>query len=143
MFLDRNQASVAKAKRPLAVLRPEFEEFLYSSIGGFNDDTPSSVLSALARQNLDPWEEAAHLAQLPRESAILRLTPMITPVTGGPHATPSPVTAARLLALLPRPDGFKIRSFSMWRGEVPHHSAPIITYLIIGAIILAYWLLGN
>lgn len=143
MFLNRNRASVAKAKRPLAILRPEFEEFLYSPIGEFNDETPSSVLSALARQNLDPWEEAAHLAQLPRESAILRLTPMITSATGGSPAAPSPVTAARLLALLPRPDGFKIPSFSMGRGEAPRHSAPIITYLIVGAIILGYWLLAN
>jgi hypothetical protein len=145
MFLDRDQASVSKTKRPLAIppLRPEFEEFLYSSIGEFNDETPSSVLSALARQNLDPWEEAAHLAQLPRESAILRLTPMISSVTSGLSAGRAPVTAARLVDLLPRPDSFNIQSFSMWRGEAPHRFSPIVACLVIGATILAFWLLGN
>jgi hypothetical protein len=142
MFLNREQASVAKGKRLLATppLRTEFEAFLYSSIDEYNGEMPS-VLSALARQNVDPWEEAAHLAQLPRDSAILRLTPMISSVTSEPSAAPSHVTAARLIALLPRPDSF--RSFSMWRGDAPHHFAPIIGYLILGAIILGYSLFGN
>ncbi len=144
MFLRRDQASAARAKRTAAIpaLHPELEEFLYSSIGEAHEETASSVLSALARQNLDPWEEAAHLAQMPRESAVLRLTSLITSGTG-PPAPSVPATAARLVALLPQPDGFGLPSLSRWRDEGPRYIPPIVTYLIVGAIILASALLGS
>jgi hypothetical protein len=119
--------------RGIPPLRPEFEEFLYSSIGELNDGVPSSVLSMLARQNLDPWEEAAHLAQLSRESAVFRLTSMISSA-GGSSAVSAPETAARLMRLLPQPDGFNIRSLSLSPDEMRRHFAPIITYLILGAL---------
>ena len=67
------------------------------------NDTPLSVLSALARLELDPWQEAAELAQLPRESAIQRLALSIAALAGGPppHLEHG-IIAARLIALLPR-----------------------------------------
>ena len=36
-----------------------------------------SVLSALARQNVDPWEFAQRLASMPRQPAIRVLTPLL------------------------------------------------------------------
>jgi hypothetical protein len=135
---------MAKAERARAIrpLRPEFEEFLYSSIGELNDDVPSSVLSMLARQNLDPWEEAAHLAQLSRESAVFRLTSMISSATSGASAVSAPETAARLMGLLPQPDSFNIRSLSQSPDEMRRHFAPIITYLVLGAIAIIMVLLA-
>ena len=99
----------------------------------------------LARQNLDPWEEAAHLAQLSRESAVFRLTSMISSTTGGPSAVSAGETAARLVRLLPRPDSFNIRSLSLSPNEMRSRFAPIITYLVLGAIaiIMVSSLLGN
>ena len=63
---------------------------------------PLSVLSALARLDLDPWQEAAELAQLPRESATRRLASSIAALTDGPplHLEHG-IIAARLIALLP------------------------------------------
>lgn len=44
----------------------EFNDFLYAPIGGAGNEMPLSVLSALARLNLDPWKEAAELSDLPK-----------------------------------------------------------------------------
>lgn len=57
------------------VLNPhprEFEPFLYASVGEDMRGSPVTVLSALARLNLDPWAEAAELASLGRETAATR-----------------------------------------------------------------------
>jgi len=59
-----------------------------------------SVLSALARQNVDPWEIAQRLTSLPREPAILYLTPLLARTPAGLAAPQD--TAARLIAMLLR-----------------------------------------
>jgi hypothetical protein len=66
-------------------LTPEFDEFLFARINADTEETPLSMLSVLARLGLDPWEEAAKLAQLPRASAAQRLVsllpyPVLTPM---------------------------------------------------------------
>ena len=63
---------------------------------------PLSVLSALARLDLDPWQEAAELARLPRETATQRLASWLAalPDESSAHREHGP-TAARLIALLP------------------------------------------
>jgi len=60
-----------------APMLPEFDAFLFASVGEEVDGRPLSVLSALARLGLDPWDEAAHLAQLTREAAADQLAGMI------------------------------------------------------------------
>ena len=70
-----------------------------------------SVLSALARLDIDPWQEAAKLARLPGETATQRLAALIAELPDEPSADPDPVTiAARLIALLPRPTDRNIPS---------------------------------
>ena len=62
-----------------------------------------SVVSALARLDIDPWQEADELARLPREAAMARLASWIAALPEGPWAQPDPgKTAGRLIALLPR-----------------------------------------
>jgi hypothetical protein len=57
----------------------------------------------LARLDIDPWEEAAALARLTRESAIERLTSIIANLPDRSAATASAKTVAtRLITLLPR-----------------------------------------
>lgn len=61
-----------------------------------------SVLSALARLDVDPWQEASALAGLPTEIATKRLASMIAAIPGWLSAPPDPgAIAARLIALLP------------------------------------------
>jgi hypothetical protein len=57
--------------------KPEFDDFLYAPIGTENNDMPLSVLSALARLGIDPWEEASVLTGLSREEASRRLATII------------------------------------------------------------------
>lgn len=58
-------------------LGPEFEDFLFAPIGADRNGMLLSVLSALARLDIDPWEEAARLAALPGEAATRRLSSLI------------------------------------------------------------------
>jgi hypothetical protein len=99
----------------LSVLASEFDNFLFAPIADDQNDMPLSVLSALARLDIDPWQEAAELAQLPREAATQRLASSIGALADGPSAHLDPGTiAARLIALLPRRARSKISS----RGKV-------------------------
>jgi hypothetical protein len=81
----------------------EFDAFLYASIAEEHNGTLLSVLSALARLNLDPWDEAARLAGLPRAAASQILTKLIAALPEGPSASSDPeALAERLMALLPK-----------------------------------------
>jgi hypothetical protein len=87
----------------ISVVGSEFNVFLFARVCEDRNDTPLSVLSALARLNLDPWREAAELAQLPRESATQRLASSIAALADGPPShLEHGIIAARLIALLPR-----------------------------------------
>ena len=81
----------------------EFNAFLFAPIGEARNGMLLSVLSALARQDLDPWREAAELASLPRETAIRRLSSLIAALPDElPASHDAPSVATRLIALLPR-----------------------------------------
>ena len=89
-------------ERP-APLSGEFDAFLYSSIGEDRNGVALSVVSLLARRDLDPWLEAAKLAALPLETATRQLTRLIQTITHQPLTLPDPeAIAIRLVALLPR-----------------------------------------
>ena len=84
-------------------LTPEFNTFLFAQIGKNSNGMQVSVLSGLAQSDLDPWAEAAELAQLPRKSAIERLAFLIGKMPNRGWAYPDAITVAtRLIALLPK-----------------------------------------
>jgi hypothetical protein len=92
-------------ERPATVARVdgEFDDFLFSSIGEDRNGVPFSVVSLLARRDLDPWLEAAKLANLPVEAATRQLTRLIQTIAYQPLTLPDPeAIAIRLIALLPR-----------------------------------------
>jgi hypothetical protein len=84
--------------------RSEFDDFLFAPIGDERNGMLLSVISALARLDLDPRLEAANLARMPKESATERMTSLISalPDRTSAHRDPGAI-AARLVALLPRP----------------------------------------
>jgi hypothetical protein len=145
MFLKNSQDSVLPVKHPARTrtLRSEFDAFLYASIGKSDDDVSLSVLSALARQNLDAWEEAATLTHLSRQSAIDRLASIISPMTMGQTDPEPAATAARLVALLPQSHTFNLPPYGKSSAGTPINITPIIIYIVIGALIIASALLGN
>src|SRR5271165_2834745 len=51
-----------------------FDQLLQTEPPWDRNGTGLSVLSALARVNVDPWQEAASLARMPRAAAVMRLT---------------------------------------------------------------------
>ena len=80
-----------------AALSATFDAFLFATVCEERGDMPLTVVSALARLDLDPWTEAAELARMPPEGAARRLASLLAGVVANPPAT----TAARLVALLP------------------------------------------
>jgi hypothetical protein len=90
----------------------------------------------LARLDVDPWEEAAKLARLPRAAAAKRLVDFIAATPGAPSAYLNAKTVCdRLLNLLPPP---------VSAGILPHRNygvhaikrSPLGTWLVVIAVIL-------
>ena len=84
-------------------LGPEFDPFLFAPIGAEPNGMPLSVLSALARIGVDPWQEAARLTALSEANATQAMAALLAGRPDGVSgATSDGTTAARLIALLPR-----------------------------------------
>jgi hypothetical protein len=82
--------------------RSQLDDFLFAPIGCEKNGMTLTVLSALARQDIDPWREAASLAEMPRESAAIRMSSLIAALPEKPSGRLDPETiAARLVARLP------------------------------------------
>ena len=123
----------------ISQIRSEFDEFLYAPIDESSNGTLLSVLSALARLDFDPWQEAANLARMPRESATKRLASLILALPGGPLAHLDAGTiAARLIALLPHRGGMNIASHETLPGmRAPNNFHVIMLLIIINVAFLA------
>jgi hypothetical protein len=124
----------------------EFDAFLYAPIGEEKHGMLLSVLSALARLNIDPWEEAAKLARLPEETATQILAARIAALPDGssPRSDPG-ITAARLVALLPRRAGGDPRPARNSSGGTLMSHAPTVRsalfYVIVILVLMAaQWL---
>lgn len=61
----------------------EYNAFLYATIGVDANGSAVSVLSAMARLNLDPWQESKALAELSASAAARRLASLIAAAPGG------------------------------------------------------------
>jgi hypothetical protein len=83
-------------------LGSEFNPFLFASVGTDHSGGQLSVVSALARLDLDAWAEAAALARLPRDIATAKLSALLRRFTEIPQVVQdSGSISARLIALLP------------------------------------------
>jgi hypothetical protein len=129
--------------QPASALRPEFEAFLFARIDEVGGDMPLSVVSALARLDIDPWLEAAELTQLPKEIAVQRLIALLAKLPGGTLSEADPQTiVARLIALLPAPAAPAIgwsRPSEEWGVPARVNFALIIAFsmLITGIVTVA------
>ena len=103
----------------MSVPGSEFNDFLFAPIGEDKNGMLVSVLSGFARSDVDPWEEAAKLAQLPGEAATSKLAALIGALPDRAASYPDSQTiATRLIALLPRRFGSSGRM-----QQAPPHSA--------------------
>jgi len=88
----------------VSFFKPELNDFLYAAVGADRNEMPLSVLSALSRLDVDPWQEAAELSELPPDTATKRLASLLASLPGGrwPQADLRAI-AGRLIELLPHP----------------------------------------
>lgn len=121
-------------------LGTKFNNFLYAPIGDDERGTLVSVLSALARLNLDPWAEAADLAGLPEEAAIRRLASLIAKLPQGAlvHLDLS-AASARLVALLPRLASLEIiPTEASRRAATAVMHKPASAYMMVAVMVIVF-----
>ena len=77
----------------------EYNAFLFAAVGEEKIGMPLTVLTALTRLGIDPWQEAARLADLSKEAALRTLAATIAKLPEGDwKAADSEAIAARLLS---------------------------------------------
>lgn len=118
-------------------LGSQFDAFLFAPIGEDRNGLPLSVVSLLARMDLDPWQEAAGLAGLPAQDAAQKLAGLLaaSPVPSMRPSDPETL-ATRLIALLPRPKDYAARAIGMARLDEMGHPR-----MLMRGILFAIWLL--
>ena len=92
-------------RRLTVIPTSRYDAFLFAPVCEEANGMPLSVLSALVRMNIDPWEEAARLAAMPKDIAEKTLVStfyLVSASIGRPSEAAS--TAVRLVGLLPHRD---------------------------------------
>lgn len=129
----------------VSFLGSEFNDFLFAPIGEERNKSLLSVLSALARLDLDPWQEAAKLARLPVEAATQRLASLIAKLPDGSSPYRDSTTiAARLIMLLPRsadPDA-SLRDRALGLGAMAN-SRTFIYVMLMALVLGAFGFMAN
>ena len=86
-----------------SLLHSELNDFLFAQMGEEESGAPLSVLSALTRMGVDPWEEGARLSDMPKEVAARGLVSMIEMFPREKRGSSDVLALAeRLAALLPQ-----------------------------------------
>jgi hypothetical protein len=81
----------------------QFDAFLYAVIHEEKSGASLTVLSLLARQDVDPWDEAAGYARLPRKVSVTKLYDLLAANITNPREEDDLRAAAlALIELLPR-----------------------------------------
>ena len=90
------------ATRIFDLARSAFNPFLFAEVGIEANGQSLSVVSLLARNGRDPWDEAASLAAMPAPRAIEALARIITATQSALWPLPAATEIARrLIAFLP------------------------------------------
>ena len=120
---------------PFALPNSAFNAFLFASIGEDGNGMPLSVVSALARLDIDPWQEAARLSGLPRAAAAAAtLDGLIRRLPAGRwDQSDTRRITARLIDLLPGSDPVARRDEAKPGGRAKA-TPSIIVWLIVLAL---------
>jgi hypothetical protein len=120
-----------------SLLDSEFNDFLFATIGEDGKGMPLSVASALARLDLDPWQEATKLAYLSAEAATQRLSSLIAALPREQwKQLDIRTTAARLIARLPRQIGSRNQAQARRRSAGAIANPRAVVYAILMALVL-------
>jgi hypothetical protein len=122
----------------LAALESQYDAFLFASVCE-TDEMTLSVLSVLARHDVDPWQEAARLAQLSRDQAVSSLASRIRNSNSERwSASEASILAARLIELLPsrgRPS-----SNQLWADD---GNGRLTFWVVAGMLFMSIAISGN
>ena len=69
-------------RRSFRPLRPDPDKFLFAAVGDEIDGIPLSMISALTRLGLVPWQEAGRLSSLSSREAVEQLARLIAEIPG-------------------------------------------------------------
>ena len=130
-----------RLEKPLASrsgLGSEFDKFLFAVIGDDRNGMRLSVVSVLARVDLDPWQEAATLAGLSEELAAQRLAPLLAALPQPTLQQTSAATmAARLVALLPRRTNTNTRlAAPETHGVSAFHPRDLLIHIVVAIYLI-------
>jgi len=125
------------------VLHPDgsdYDAFLFAEVGEDSTGASVTVLSALARLNLEPWTEARELSRLGRESAQKRLAIHFQAITDIPAlAGASEDSAAKLVSLLPKRTPLRVSKSPEARTKsFPKLSMSWPTMALVGVVVLMW-----
>jgi len=133
-----------------AQLGHEFDAFLFASVDQETNGGSLSVLSVLARANVDPWREAADLARMPLDVANRWLTSLIAALPAGSAVPLEPATIAdRLIKLLPCGNPTSVASrANLLQTDPKLRSRTMTNMLLINAFVMvgalfAQWALAE
>lgn len=127
-----------------AMLPPDLNLFLSAGVGVERNGMTLTVLSALARLDLDPWDEARRLSKLSRTEAADSLSRTLGSLSAMPRMLPG--TAARLGALLP--PGRRLRPAliaqppTLTSLQAVQRRAARLALLVL-VVVLTLWLVGH
>ena len=118
----------------------EYNAFLFAAVGEEAVGLPLTVLTALTRLGIDPWQEAARLSDLPRETAaqVFALTIAELP-EGDWKAADAAKIAARLVDSLPLRSAPPIPSTAVQRarGSIAMKNSRFPAWLVWSAVAVA------
>jgi hypothetical protein len=127
----------------LSPLGSKFDAFLFAPMGEDRNGMLLSVLTVLARLDIDPWLEAAELARLPEETATQRLTSFIAALPDAETAHPDPPRiAARLIAPLPRMTFIGAPSRGTEVGVTAANNSRSLIYMLCFSVAVVSLLIG-
>ena len=119
------------------LLGSQFNDFLFASVGEEKNGMMLSVVSALARLDLDAWQETANLAILPRTMATERLTSLIAALPDEflVHEDPAEI-ALRLIVRLPRQGYSDAQAGKNANGLTTRATIQTQTYLLVALVMM-------
>lgn len=102
-----------------------------------------SVLSTLARRNLDPWKEAADLAKLPVDAAARRLASSIAGLPGAAGRLEAGRAADRLILLLPkRAKSTAPQNSTVTNGALGMTKGSLVIWMVVMSLMMSVQLLA-
>jgi len=119
-------------------IQPVFSAFLAEPIGQETNGMQLSLLSALTRLGVDPWEEASRLAQMPQVAAAKALVAMLTRLPAGDWSQGDCVVFAdRLVLKLPSRSSVRNVEGGDGQARIPQR---LVWPALMGLLLVVLWI---